>query len=78
MILKIKKVKIKLMECIDPKTLICCDHMWIGPIFGINLIPYYCDVKQQEILKPDGKKKCKHFKIVDLSNWITEKTKNED
>jgi len=77
-ILKLGRTTIRSIECIEPKTLMSCNHLWIGTMFGMKFVPYYCDVKQQEILRPDGKKRCKYFKTVDLSNWITEReTKND-
>jgi hypothetical protein len=61
-ILKVKG-KIKSMKCIgSPKTLRSCDHLWIGTLFGLHFVPYYCDEKQKEIINPDGKRKCKQFK----------------
>lgn len=62
-ILKVKGI-IKSMKCIgSSKSLASCDHLWIGTLFGMNLVPYYCEIKQKEVLNPDGKRKCKHFKI---------------
>ena len=77
-ILKLRKNKIKSLECINSKTLISCDHLWIGSMFGMKFVPYYCDVKCQEILKPNGKRKCKFFRATDTSNWITKEIKNEN
>ena len=60
-ILKVKG-KIKSMQCLNPKTRASCQHLWIGTLFGLNLVPYYCDVKEKEIIYPDGKRECKNFK----------------
>lgn len=76
-ILRLKKNKIKAMECLDPKTLISCDHLWIGTIFGTKFVPYYCDTKQREIINPDGNKKCKQFRAPNLKNFITSETKEK-
>jgi len=56
---KIKGI-IKSRQCINPKTLDACEHMWIATLFDVGVIPYYCDVEEKEVLSPDGKQKCKH------------------
>ena len=62
-VLYLKKGTIKSRQCINPKTLDACEHMWIATLFGgIGVVPYYCEIEQKQILNPDGKRKCKHFK----------------
>lgn len=76
-ILKLRKNKIKSMQCIDIETLMSCDHLWIGSIFGVRFVPYYCDVKKCEIINPDGSNKCKQFRAPNLKNFITNEIKEK-
>jgi len=59
---EIELEKIKSMGCIDPKACVVCNYLWIKSIAsGGKCIPYYCEVKQKEIINPKGKEKCDQF-----------------
>lgn len=61
-ILKIKKAKIKSLECItNDEKLVTCNHLWIASIIDGEYIPYYCEIKQKQVMFPGGTRKCKHF-----------------
>ena len=76
-ILILRKNKIKSMQCLDIGTLMSCDHLWIGTMFGLNFVPYYCDEKRCEIINPNGGRKCKRFRAPNLKNFITCETKEK-
>jgi len=61
-ILKLKKNKIRAMKCVDKgNDYRACNHLWIGTLFGVDLVPYYCDKKKAEIINPSGKKECEYY-----------------
>jgi len=59
---EIELEKVKSMECIKPEALEICTHLWTMSVaFGNKCVPYYCDMKEKEIINPEGKKKCVQF-----------------
>ena len=61
-----KKPRIKSLEClkhdIGPKgNLRSCKNLLIATIIGNIYIPYYCKIKQKQIIYPSGNRKCKLF-----------------
>lgn len=59
---KVKLEKIESMRCIDPKASVVCNYLWIKSVaLGGKCVPFYCEIKQKEILNPKGKRKCEQF-----------------